>query len=124
VATFGGTLGTQAETDTAPISRSPASIVSSARATAQTLARLDGIEDDETRAGDGMDLLPQAKLTFEQAAQAAQTAAPGTVGEVDLEYDENRLVFDVDVDGHSVKVDAITITGQGLAAEAVAGDNN
>jgi uncharacterized membrane protein YkoI len=57
---------------------------------------------------DGTDLLPQAKLSLAQAVTAAQTAASGTVGEVDLEHYSGRLVFNVDVGDKDVKVDAAT----------------
>jgi uncharacterized membrane protein YkoI len=57
---------------------------------------------------DGTDLLPQAKLSLVQAQDAAQNAASGKVGEVDLERYSGRLVFNVDVGGKDVKVDAVT----------------
>ena len=57
---------------------------------------------------DGTDLLPQAKLTIPEAVAAAQTAASGKVGEVDLEHYSGRLVFNVDVGDKDVKVDAAT----------------
>jgi len=57
---------------------------------------------------DGKDLLPQAGITLEQAVAAAQGAAPGPVGEVDLEHYQGKLVFNVDVGDKDVKVDAIT----------------
>ena len=55
---------------------------------------------------DGKDLLPQAKITVDQAIAAAQSAATGDVGEIDLEDVDGRLVFNVDVGGQDVKVDA------------------
>jgi uncharacterized membrane protein YkoI len=55
---------------------------------------------------DGADLLPQASITLEQAVAAAQSAADGAVGEVDLEYVGERLVFNVDIGAYDVKVDA------------------
>jgi uncharacterized membrane protein YkoI len=57
---------------------------------------------------DGTDLLPQAKLTIPEAVAAAQTAASGKIGEVDLEHYSGRLVFNVDVGDKDVKVDAAT----------------
>jgi uncharacterized membrane protein YkoI len=57
---------------------------------------------------DGTDLLPQAKLSLAQAVTAAQTAASGKIGEVDLEHYSGRLVFNVDVGDKDVKVDAAT----------------
>ena len=63
---------------------------------------------------DGEDLLPQAKVTLQQAESAAQKAASGSLGETDLEHYNGRLVFNVDVGSHDVKVDATT--GEVLAA--------
>ena len=60
------------------------------------------------RLDDGTDLLPQAKLTIPEAVTAAQTAASGKIGEVDLEHYSGRLVFNVDVGDKDVKVDAAT----------------
>jgi uncharacterized membrane protein YkoI len=59
-----------------------------------------------SRMDDGKDLLPQAKITETQAIQAAQTKASGELNEVDLEHLAGKLVFNVDVGGHDVKVDA------------------
>ena len=55
---------------------------------------------------DGADLLPQAAISIEEAIAAAQGAASGAIGEVDLEYVSGVLVFNVDVGVHDVKVDA------------------
>lgn len=57
---------------------------------------------------DGKDLLPQAGITLDQAIAAAQSAASGPVGEVDLEHYQGKLVFNVDVGDKDVKVDAHT----------------
>jgi uncharacterized membrane protein YkoI len=65
---------------------------------------------DAGKLDDGENLLPQASITIEQAIAAAQTAADGDVGEVDLEYHDGKLVFNVDVGSHDVKVDAATGT--------------
>ena len=64
------------------------------------------IESDAGTIDDGADLLPQATITLEQAITAAQGAAEGSVGEVDLEYAGDRLVFNVDIGNNDVKVDA------------------
>jgi uncharacterized membrane protein YkoI len=61
-----------------------------------------------SRLDDGKDLLPQAKITEQQAIAAAQTAASGDLNEVDLEHSGGRLVFNVDVGDADVKVDAAT----------------
>jgi uncharacterized membrane protein YkoI len=55
---------------------------------------------------DGQSLLPRAGISLEVAVQAAQDAASGAVGEVDLEYVDDRLVFNVDIGDQDVKVDA------------------
>ena len=55
---------------------------------------------------DGAELLPQATISLEDAIAAAQAAADGALGEVDIEKYEGRLVFNVDVGDKDVKVDA------------------
>lgn len=57
---------------------------------------------------DGKDLLPQASITIDQAIAAATSAASGPVDEIDLEYYDGVLVFNVDVGDFDVKVDAKT----------------
>lgn len=63
---------------------------------------------------DGAELLDQASITLEEALTAAQAAADGKLGEVDLEMYKGKLVFNVDVGALDVKVDAAdgTILGQ------------
>lgn len=55
---------------------------------------------------DGQSLLPQAGISIGTAVQAAQGAAAGAVGEVDLEYFRGLLVYNVDIGNQDVKVDA------------------
>lgn len=55
---------------------------------------------------DGKDLQSQAGISLGEAIQAAQGAASGPVGEVDLEYLNGTLVYNVDTGKHDVKVDA------------------
>lgn len=57
---------------------------------------------------DGAELLSQASITLEQAIAAAQGAAQGAVGEVDLEEYKGKLAFNVDIGDSDVKVDAAT----------------
>ena len=64
---------------------------------------------------DGKELLPKASITLDQAIAAAQSSASGPVDEVDLEYYQGKLVFNVDVGSRDVKVDASS--GVVLAAE-------
>ena len=66
-------------------------------------------QEDAVPAGtldDGDEFLTQASITLEQAIAAAQGAADGGLGEVDLEYVDGRLVFNVDIGDQDVKVDA------------------
>ncbi len=46
---------------------------------------------------DGKVLLPQTKITLAQAVADAQKAAPGPLGQVDLEQQGSRVVYVVDV---------------------------
>jgi uncharacterized membrane protein YkoI len=55
---------------------------------------------------DGKELRPQASITLQQAIAAAEKAASGALGQVDLEHYDGRLVYTVDVGDHEVKVDA------------------
>ncbi|MDP2673342.1 MAG: PepSY domain-containing protein [Dehalococcoidia bacterium] len=68
-------------------------------------------EDDGDQApsgtlDDGKDLLSQASITLDQAIAAAQGAASGPLGEVDLEDYQGKLVFNVDIGDKDIKVDA------------------
>jgi uncharacterized membrane protein YkoI len=72
--------------------------------------------DGGSRLDDGKNLAPQAKITEQQAIEAAQTAASGSLNEVDLEHRDGRLVYNVDVGAKDVKVDAAT--GKVVAADA------
>jgi uncharacterized membrane protein YkoI len=59
-----------------------------------------------SRLDDGKALLSQATITEQQAIEAARTAASGALNEVDLEQYQGKLVFNVDVGRHDVRVDA------------------
>ena len=61
-----------------------------------------------SRLDDGKNLVSQAKISESQAIAAAQTAASGSLNEVDLEHVDGRLVYNVDVGKQDVKVDATT----------------
>ena len=65
---------------------------------------------------DGASLLPQAAITLDAAIQAAQEAASGQVGELDLEYLAGKLVFNVDIGNQDVKVNAAS--GEILSVDA------
>jgi uncharacterized membrane protein YkoI len=55
---------------------------------------------------DGKELLPQTKISLAQANAAAQRAAAGPLGQVDLERYQGRIVYMVDVGDQEVRVDA------------------
>jgi uncharacterized membrane protein YkoI len=59
-----------------------------------------------SRLDDGKQLVPQAKISVQQAITAAQGAASGGLNEVDLEHYDGKLVYNVDVGAGDVKVDA------------------
>ncbi|MFL5782894.1 MAG: PepSY domain-containing protein [Thermoleophilaceae bacterium] len=61
-----------------------------------------------SRLDDGKQYLSKAKVTEQQAIAAAQRAESGDLNEVDLEYLDGRLVWNVDVGSKDVKVDAET----------------
>jgi uncharacterized membrane protein YkoI len=70
-----------------------------------------GIWDDNhlARPGsldDGKSLLPQTKISLGQAVAAAQRAAKGALGQVDLERYDNGIVFMVDIGNQEVRIDA------------------
>src|SRR5262245_24452547 len=55
---------------------------------------------------DGKELLPDTKITLAQANAAAQAAATGSLGQVDLERYQGAVVYKVDVGDSEVRVDA------------------
>ena len=55
---------------------------------------------------DGKELLPETTVTLRQANAAAQQAAAGALGQVDLERNQGRIVYSVDVGDNEVRVDA------------------
>ena len=55
---------------------------------------------------DGKDLLPQATVSLADADATAQRVAVGELGQVDLEYFGDRIVYAVDVGSQEVRVDA------------------
>jgi uncharacterized membrane protein YkoI len=110
----GGSLGASAKNDRVTIDARPSTVVDAARDGAENVVRLIGLSDDDDATvapgtiDDGKALLPRAGITLDEAIAAAQTAAPGAVGEVDLEDENGRLVFNVDVGDKDVTVDAAT----------------
>ncbi len=74
-------------------------------------AECDDEEGTEGQPGvldDGAALLGEATISLDEAIRAAQGAATGDLGEVDLERVDGTLVFNVDVGDQDVKVDAAT----------------
>jgi uncharacterized membrane protein YkoI len=69
-----------------------------------------------SRLDDGKQLRSQAGISEQEAIAAAQTKTSGKLGEVDLEHRDGRLVYNVDVGSHDVKVDAAT--GEVLAVDS------
>lgn len=70
-----------------------------------------GSEDEDASAkpgelSEGQDLLPQAKISVEEAVRAAQAEATGRLGSVELEEKAGTLVFEVTVGEQEVFVDA------------------
>jgi uncharacterized membrane protein YkoI len=55
---------------------------------------------------DGKDLLPQTSVSLSSAVAAAQQAADGALGQVDLEHFHGGVVYMVDVGDQEVRVDA------------------
>jgi uncharacterized membrane protein YkoI len=56
---------------------------------------------------DGKELRPEARISLAEANAAAQRAASGDLGRVDLEHHNGRLVYTVDVGDREVHVDAL-----------------
>jgi uncharacterized membrane protein YkoI len=88
-----------------------AALVAALGAGTYALGGGNGIWDDDHFAkpgslDDGKDLLPQTKITLAQANAAAQAAAQGGLGQVDLEHFRGRVVYMVDVGDNEVRVDA------------------
>lgn len=55
---------------------------------------------------DGKDLLPQTTISLARANAIAQRATTGSLGQVDLERYQGRVVYKVDVGDREVRVDA------------------
>ena len=68
---------------------------------------------------DDAELLDQATISLEVTLAAAQAYADGALDETDLEFYQDRLVFNVDVGSQDVKVDA----GDGTILGAESDDN-
>lgn len=105
----GGVIGASAHTGQPVTTSSPSSLLSSVHSTALDLLDEIGLGERAVAPGtidDGEGLLPQASITLEQAIAAAQGQYAGDLGEIDLEYVDGRLVFNVELGDHDVKVAA------------------
>ena len=71
---------------------------------------------------DGVELLGDATITLEQAIAAAQAAEVGSLGEVDVEFYDGVLVFNIDIGDKDVKVDAADGTVLGYETDDVGDD--
>jgi len=104
----GGVAGASAYSGSAGAGSSHTSRLSSLVADASDL--LEGVTGEKQvppgTIDDGKDLLPQAKISLDEAIAIAQSSETGDVGEVDLEDYQGHLVFNVDIGDHDVKVDA------------------
>jgi uncharacterized membrane protein YkoI len=106
-----GVAGARAHTGQSVTTSNPSAMFTSMRAAAMDVIDELGFADDSAGPGvidDGEGLLPEAEITLEQALQAARASHPGALGEVDLEYVDGRLVFNVDIGDRDVKVDGAT----------------
>jgi uncharacterized membrane protein YkoI len=106
-----GAIGASASNGNGSNNTDPGEALGAVKSHALNLADRLGISEDESQVApgtidDGRDLLPQAKITVEQAIEAAQNAQTGAIGEIDLEHFKGHLVFNVDVGDKDVKVDA------------------
>jgi uncharacterized membrane protein YkoI len=80
----------------------------------------DDNDADDPALEDGKNLLSKAAISLDDAKAIALKAVPAAtaVDEVDLEYVDGKLVFDVDVAGQSVHVDAMSGALLKVAADA------
>lgn len=118
----GAALSVSAQGDQAVPEAHPLWSLEALQARTASISRAIGLDGESPVAAgtidDGAALLPQAKITLEEAITAAQAAASGPIGEVDLEHFQGHLIFNVDVGDHDVKIDAM----DGSVAAATADD--
>ena len=72
---------------------------------------------DPRQLSEGADLLDQAGITVDQAIAAAQQVVSGDVQEVELERENGTLIFEVEIGGKEVIIDAETGASLGLEVE-------
>jgi uncharacterized membrane protein YkoI len=67
---------------------------------------------------DGKQYLPQTTISLAQAVNAAQRAADGQLGQVDLKSRGGRVLYVVDVGNHEVSVDAADGSVAGIGSQS------
>ena len=72
---------------------------------------------DPRQLSEGADLLDQAGITVDEAIAAAQQVVSGDVQEVELERENGTLIFEVQINGREVVIDAATGAYVGLEVE-------
>ena len=72
---------------------------------------------DPRQLSEGADLLDQAGITVEEAIAAAQQVVSGDVQEVELERENGVLIFEVEISGQDVMIDAATGESLGIEVE-------
>ena len=63
---------------------------------------------DPRQLSEGADLLDQAGITVDEAIAAAQQVVSGDVQEAELERENGTLIFEVQINGQEVVIDAAT----------------
>lgn len=77
---------------------------------------------DPGQLSEGADLLGEAGITVDEAIAAAQQVVSGDLQEVELERENGMLIFEVEISGQEVVIDAAT--GASLGVEAEDGNEN
>ena len=81
------------------------------------LATVAASPGDPSGLQEGSQLLDQAAISVEEAIAAAQGVASGDVREVELEMERGQLIFEVEIGGQEVIVDAATGAVVGTKAD-------
>ena len=76
---------------------------------------------DPRQLSEGADLLDQAGITVDEAIAAAQQVVSGDLQEVELERENGILIFEVEISGQEVVIDAAT--GESLGVETEDGND-
>lgn len=105
---FVGTLGLAglARVVSAKQPQSPVAIVRQHHSTTQVAEVSDGDGETNDDAQEATKLQPLAKITAQQAQQAAETSVGGKASSVKLENEDGNLVYAVEIAQQEIKVDA------------------